>query len=249
MHKNSLLSKTLLDWYSNLIFEGTKNKYEIGVDQACNRISSRLFELLKFKDEQTLVSEVFTYKRDDGWTELNNLCVCVTVIENFWRVSHAGPGAISRIFSILSGIPYEHTVYRHGKRVADFDSELEVNSNEVVQRFAELELFADFGVRLLQGATLAGQCEFLAFVHGRLIAIHPFEDANGRVARYWVQYALRCWNLPPTPLPKVRNDQGWKDDLGAAIQGNPLMLARNIERRVRNSVVTLAWPNPLNFSQ
>ena len=47
--------------------------------------------------------------------------------------------------------------------------------------------------------------EALAFAEGRLLAIHPFADFNGRVSRLFIDLLTRRLNLPdvdPTPDPR-----------------------------------------------
>ncbi|HVV74145.1 MAG TPA: Fic family protein, partial [Verrucomicrobiae bacterium] len=73
-------------------------------------------------------------------------------------------------------------------------------------------------------------------IFGSLIRIHPFEDGNGRTARLFAFYALRCWGLPLFPIPKIRNDRKWKLALGCAVGGDALKLMRELYWRMDEAI-------------
>ncbi|MCC5961139.1 MAG: Fic family protein [Rhodobacteraceae bacterium] len=72
----------------------------------------------------------------------------------------------------------------------------------------------------------------LAHVFAATIRIHPFEDGNGRVARFTVQFLLTRWGMDLLPLPKVRNDPEWKRALRSAVRGELGELIDQIRNRL-----------------
>ena len=65
----------------------------------------------------------------------------------------------------------------------------------------EMRTYAlDLQARLASEPTPDEWPEHLAFAEGRLLAIHPFVDFNGRAARLWLWELLRRADLPPVRL-------------------------------------------------
>lgn len=76
----------------------------------------------------------------------------------------------------------------------------------------------------------------LAHVFGSVIRVHPFEDGNGRTARLFAFYALKCWGRPLFPIPKVRNDSSWKVAMDSAVAGDALKLKDELFWRMEEAV-------------
>lgn len=123
---------------------------------------------------------------------------------------------------------------RRGKKVADFPGNVPTDVACAAERFSELEL-AVITLGLLQISDRAVAATLLAYVFSAIIRIHAFEDGNGRLARLAVQFLLARWGMPLIPLPKVRNDFGWKAALGSAIAGDLKPLTYNIDHRLREA--------------
>jgi len=75
--------------------------------------------------------------------------------------------------------PSPHLV---GQRMHDYCLDLQARWPEAAASLGELTI------------------EFLAFAEGRFLAIHPFQDFNGRVIRLFLSELLRRLDLPPVRL-------------------------------------------------
>ncbi len=73
------------------------------------------------------------------------------------------------------------------------------------------------------------------FVHYRFVAIHPFSDGNGRVARLLTNLYLISQGYPPTMLP-VKDRQRYYDVLRKADMGNILPFADFIAESIDHSL-------------
>lgn len=78
--------------------------------------------------------------------------------------------------------------------------------------------------------------EFLAFVEGRFLSIHPFRDFNGRTIRLFLAELLCRLDLPPVPLVPDREDAkpAYFATLEAADQGDYRPLAQLWSKRLAN---------------
>lgn len=82
---------------------------------------------------------------------------------------------------------------------------------------------------LLRIAALAAQA------HYDIVAIHPFRDGNGRIARCIMNYVFRYFNLPYVIIPVEARDR-YLNALEAANQGNLQLLADLIIERYEHSL-------------
>lgn len=169
-----------------------------------------------------------------AYDDIGNQVRLLVLIEKFWS---RGSPLSKPLFSLNKFAMGDggSLSFRKSKSVADYQREIDVSVSEIAPRFDELERVAVAGVISLKDAGVQAQAFLLAFVHGSLIRIHPFADGNGRTARFFIQYALRSWGLPPLPLPKVRNDPEWKEALIAAVDGDCLPLRDELVSRLQCS--------------
>lgn len=154
----------------------------------------------------------------DFASDLNNQARCYVLIERFWRKRQPGPGFIRSLHASIMGKTVEQCELRNTESVPDYPGVLPTPVDEV----ADGLLLVD--QRLCTAIEYRGQAErekahYLADVFALIIRVHPFRDGNGRTARVAVQFCLRLWGYDYMVLPKVRNDEGWKNALSAAIDG------------------------------
>jgi len=241
MHNQALDSRrqhqndySLREPAAQLIEEAVENKY---VDLP-RTVLLHLFDLaweqgMAAPDEATLTGWL---RRVDGpAADVANQVILLLLIERFWA-----PGAVlalplQTIHSALFGLNGAKD-FRTEIEVEDFDGTVRTAVKEVCARLDEIERFAHVFTPRLRHENREAQAMFLAYIFASVIRIHPFPDGNGRTARLFVQYALRCWGLPFLPLPKVRNDPRWKLALSAAIEGDVTPLAEQFKVRMMAGV-------------
>ncbi|KIM35851.1 hypothetical protein M413DRAFT_32208 [Hebeloma cylindrosporum] len=83
-----------------------------------------------------------------------------------------------------------------------------------------------------------------AWLHYAFVAIHPFQDGNGRMSRLLASIALRRHHLFPL-LVTIRDKRRYQDVLLAANGGDLLPLSQFIvDMQVQSSLVVLSKPGP-----
>jgi fido (protein-threonine AMPylation protein) len=81
--------------------------------------------------------------------------------------------------------------------------------------------------------------ETLAFAEGRLLAIHPFADYNGRVTRVFLRLLLRRLEFPPVRLAAGEDERGeYLAALGAADRSDWTALMGIWTRRIADAATT-----------
>jgi len=122
---------------------------------------------------------------------------------------------------------------RTSDSVPDYGGKVRTAKKGLTMRLNELERLCCHTVDLMEPCSVEAKALQLAYIHGALIRIHPFEDGNGRTARLFIQYALLKWKLVPTPLPKVRNNAAWALAMDQAVEGNAIALQQELLSRIR----------------
>lgn len=166
--------------------------------------------------------------------DINNQAIVLALIERFW----SDPPKLDRPLTTLNASSFGNTtpVFRSTDYVADLDGDVLTSKTEVVPRLDELERFCRHVIPNMSISPIDEKVLILAHIFGSLIRIHPFVDGNGRTARLFAFYALRCWGLPLFPIPKVRNDPDWKAAIEAAVAGDPLKLKNQFLSRVEKEI-------------
>lgn len=211
-----------------VVWQAIRNKYSA-------------LELAEFVEyfEQAWRSSEATMNRDellsltrapkDAREDVGNQVVVLQLIERYWRSDANLKRPLATIHALASG---EGNEVRTSDAVEDFDGVIPTSVDEIGSRLDELERVAEALVGRLREASSVAQTAFLAHMFAAIIRIHPFPDGNGRTARIFVQYALRCWGLPFVIVPKVRNDVTWRTALVAAIGGSIGPLAEQFMLRI-----------------
>lgn len=109
----------------------------------------------------------------------------------------------------------------HWQRVPALIYQAMVAFNEQIQQITRTEL--------LQVTNLAAQ------IHYDVVAIHPFRDGNGRIARCMLNYVFRYFALPYVIIP-VEARNRYLNALEAANQGNLQLLVDLITERYEHSL-------------
>jgi fido (protein-threonine AMPylation protein) len=143
----------------------------------------------------------------------------LTMIEKVW-VKNLPQAPIATIHRFVFGKTVADGALRKSEFVLDFGGVPPTSPQQIAAALFELELQTERLLPALVGSATREKAVFLAHLFSSIIRVHPFEDGNGRVARFTVLLALRYWNLPYVMVPKVRNDKSWKEALELAIHGN-----------------------------
>lgn len=163
--------------------------------------------------------------------DIFNQAIVLNLIERFWRV-RPPKRPIETLHAAISGKIETGSIRRTKVYVPDFGGAPPSTPSDVAILLPELELFAERLVLPLSDASLSARAEFLAHMFSAIIRIHPFEDGNGRAARYFVQLCTMAWTQTFIPIPKLMNDKRWASALRAAVDGNTAGLAGEFRRRL-----------------
>lgn len=163
--------------------------------------------------------------------DIENQAVVLLILDRYWRRNRPA-GIVQLLHSATLGAPRSQPQFRRMVRVKDFPGELRVSVADIPGAFGELELaIAELGPVFAE-CGVAAKATFLAWIFSEIIRVHPFEDGNGRTARFTVQYCLRLWDLPFMVLPKVRNDVHWAKVVTDAVNGKSSGLSAEFARRL-----------------
>jgi fido (protein-threonine AMPylation protein) len=168
---------------------------------------------------------------NDFGSDVVNQTICLWQIENIWRKGALPSGILRAVHRTAYGLFESAPQLRETATVKDFERDFLTRPSEISMKLAELEI-EFLGGLSLKAAGRTAQADFLAKFWGKFIAVHPFQDGNGRTVRLATQLLLRRWNYPFLPLPKVRNDPTWKAALHSAVQGRPSDLAAIFDRKL-----------------
>lgn len=217
-----------------IVEEGLLNKYP-GMDRAhLKEIFDACWErIAAAPDARSIIAELRIIQSPED--DVNNQAAILGLIERFWSKSPCIEQLLVTLNSAALGT-IGNPKYRTREFVADYGGKVLTSREEVFARLDELERLCRHTIDYMAACSLSDKALQLAYIHGAIIRIHPFEDGNGRTARLFTQYALLSWGLPPTPLPKVRNDHRWGSAISEAVSGNATALQAELLDRIRARV-------------
>jgi len=178
--------------------------------------------------------------------DIKNQTVVLTLVDVYW----CNPPKLDRPLTTLNASSFGRSTptFRVSSHVEDFGGEVPTPKREIRARLDELERLCKQSVRCMGDSRLEDKAWMLAHIFGSLIRIHPFEDGNGRTARLFVFYALRCWGLPLFPIPKVRNNRRWKLALDSAVTGDAPKLKQELYWRMEKALKSLGSKRTLRIN-
>lgn len=218
--------------FRSFIAAAVKNKYVNATNNDIENIVSETIVNIQKDDELQLVSKlrpVITMNDD-----VINQTIVLTLIERNWTNPPKLEYPLTKINMSLSG--EAKPKFRTRDYVEDLGGKAPTNIQEIASRLDELERLCRQSVRSMNGDSLEDKAMILAHIYGSLIRIHPFEDGNGRTARLFVFYALRCWRLPIFVIPKVRNNIAWKEAMECAVAGDGRKLVIELKTRIKDAI-------------
>ena len=216
--------------YNDVIYDSIKNKYSCIDKDACFSRANKNLELLDKIDSKTellLLPRVIRSAEDD----ILNQQILLKTIEEYWRFQKLNRNTLTSIYKILVGND-GGVELRRELHVSDFGGEISVPVHEIPFRFDELERLCDLVPDMFKRSNTSNIVHILSYIYVSIIRIHPFKDGNGRVARMYTLFALRCWDMPPIQIPKVRNDEAWKSALQEGLMGNYASLQKELLSRL-----------------
>lgn len=226
------MRKELKDFYLLAVSAAILNKYEIASPTDIADAVLSTVNTIESNSESQLLSRLRPVR---GFVDdINNQVVLLALIDRYW----SNPPKLDTPLITLHTSSFGRTApaFRMTDHVEDFGAEVPTSKSEIRARLDELERLCRQSVRCMGGSRLEDKALMLAHIFGSLIRIHPFEDGNGRTARLFAFYALRCWGLPLFPIPKVRNDLGWKTAMDSAVAGDALKLRDQLYRRMEEAI-------------
>jgi len=218
--------------FRSLVAAAVLNKYRnVSTDEIAGLVS-RTIVTVEDDDEGQLLARLRPIR--EFADDVHNQTIVLTLIERCW----SNPPKLLRPLATLNRASFGKAEpdFRSTDFVEDFGGIVPTDRNEIPARLDEIERLSEETVRCLTGRRLEDQALLLAYIFGSVIRIHPFADGNGRTARLFVFYALRCWGRPLFEIPKVRNDPAWKDALNAAVEGDVSKLKREFHRRIKEAI-------------
>jgi Fic/DOC family len=202
---------------SSLIASAILNKYENVSTQEIYDIIASCAQTMAHGSEPELLARLTRVASCPD--DISNQCVILTLIDKFWSSPPKLQTPLSTLNACLCS-PNEATALRVVQYVEDFGGSVATPIDEIRARLDELEHLCANVVKYMVPSAMGDKAFILAYIHGAIIRIHPFVDGNGRTARFFVFYALRCWDMPLFPIPKVRNDPAWERAMTAAVAGD-----------------------------
>jgi Fic/DOC family len=213
--------------YSAVIFDAVKEKYgATGLSDVVAVVTQCLQKL-----ESSGATKSSLNPTTDFPSDVANQTRCLWKIAHVWSTDNFPEDILEQIHAVAYGVELNSANLRTTSQVADFTGELMVSPTDIPHQLAILNRFICASVGTVD-KTLKQKCEFLAELNGRTIGLHPFQDGNGRVARFTTLLCLSRWSLPWFPTPKVRNDPDWKQALDKAVKGDYGALAQQYEMRI-----------------
>jgi Fic/DOC family len=215
--------------YISIVSAALLNKYQDASPSEVARLVSTTFDADANSSEIDLIAQLRPI--ENFADDVNNQVALLMLIELYWSIPPKLEEPLVTLNKASFGLKTE-PVLRSVDEVEDFGGKVPVSYKEISPRLDELETLCKHTLHHLRESPPREKALMLAYIYGSIIRIHPFADGNGRTARLFVFYALRCWGLPLFPIPKVRNNQAWKSAMEKALTGEISELTRQLLMRI-----------------
>jgi fido (protein-threonine AMPylation protein) len=233
MTRSTSKSSLSIDVAKSIIRDALAGKYQ-GFDAAKLDLALRKSWVAAHEANSQDALNALLRPIDGPETDVWNHVVILHLIERFWRHKRAMRNSTTTIHGALYGFADGDGHIRQASFIEDFGGEVPTAVADVGSALNELEMMVAELTPLFAEQPIHSQATFLALAFASIIRIHPFADGNGRTARLVVQCCLRSWNKAYLPLPKVRNDEGWRQALSEAVAGRPDRLTEEFAHRMKS---------------
>lgn len=220
------------DRMEEVAFHALAGKYSVDSGRLRERTIRPLLERLRLMPTAKLgrVCKEIRGEEDD----VRNQLATLLLIDRDWAGRPSAELDLETLHRMLYGC--EFSELRSTEFVADFEGIPPTELSDLQDSVKAINRSLR-GIDALRSEPLDGKLAYLAWLLSSTIGSHAFADGNGRVARMAVQYCLRRWGMDFVPLPKVRNAEGWKRALHAAIGGDLTDLSAYLGRLVANQTI------------
>jgi hypothetical protein len=216
-----------------LILASLEGKYSISEDNEERRklVAIAFNKYMDSTEHDLLLSSLPSI---DLATDIANQVRCYLLIEKFWRYRKPPPEFLQMIHCMVLGLSIGQYAFRNTNIVPGYPNNIPTRIEDVPFRMTEID-DKIVSIDILACENDHNKAAYLAELFAIIIRVHPFADGNGRTARIIVQYCLRYWGYQYIILPKVRNDEVWKEALEMAIKGNYYPLSNYFYSRLSKS--------------
>ena len=185
----------------------------------------------------TSVSQGDTASPEKGdevlFADIQRQLACFAKIEGAWLEIPLNFDLLTNINGLARGAPPDEKLIRSENYVEDFGGEALTDVNELPAGIRKVETELDGLEQAIGTADPNALSASMAGIFCSIITVHPFEDGNGRTARFLVQLALRRSGFHYIELPKYRNDASWRQALDEGTKGDLTKATAYFAERLR----------------
>ncbi|MFH1098047.1 MAG: Fic family protein [Candidatus Desantisbacteria bacterium] len=231
IQNNGLPEDILLHFWVDIIWSGITGKYtDIDRESVCS-LAKDWIQAKSLSNESVSVRDVY------------NQFTALDKVEHEWHQRRFDLSLVVDLYAEASGTNNAVDPWRKSQFEIFNGFSTPVIADDIIPRMAEFGAFLEAVDFTIKDAPLRTILWIISLAHSRMIFIHPFPDANGRVARLLVNAILRRGGFPYIPIPKVRNSQSFLLALQDSFVGNyaPLVdqYANLLSESLREAVTEL----------
>jgi len=162
---------------------------------------------------------------EEFYQDIVNQIRCMEMIDTQWYKQDIDISMIWRLNAYSRGLHLHDVESRTHDDIPDYEGRIPTKSEDIKSSITLLEnSLEELQRAVLENNTNAYIARHMAKIFALIIRIHPFEDGNGRTARFMIQLVNRKLNKNYMVIPKYRNDKVWAETLNSAVKGDLSLL-------------------------